>query len=151
MLDYPACYHGYIIDQTRILALGGLPRPLAEAYQASCDILAQLAADVKAGTSCGEVHAMAKRLAAQTPYGDNLMRNGDYEVPFIGHGVGLELDEPPVLAVGNDQPLQAGMVIAIEPKFIFPAQGVVGVENTYLVRTDGLEALSITSPDLMVV
>jgi Xaa-Pro dipeptidase len=56
------------------------------------------------------------------------------------------MDELPVLAKGFDQPLQEGMVIAIEPKFTFPGRGVVGIENTYLVTKNGLESLT-TAPE----
>jgi Xaa-Pro dipeptidase len=61
---------------------------------------------------------------------------------FVGHGVGIELDEWPVIAKGIDTPLHEGMVVAIEPKFLFPDIGVVGLENTWAVRSDGLEALT---------
>jgi Xaa-Pro aminopeptidase len=56
--------------------------------------------------------------------------------------VGLELDEFPFLANGQSTKLQEGMVIALEPKLIFPGEGVVGIENTHLVASDGLEQLT---------
>ena len=56
---------------------------------------------------------------------------------FVGHGVGLELDEYPVLAQGFKVPLQAGQTIAIEPKFVFPDKGVIGIENTFAVSSSG--------------
>jgi len=61
---------------------------------------------------------------------------------FIGHGVGLELNETPVLAPGFKTPLEAGMALAIEPKFILPDIGAAGIENTYLVTPSGLERLT---------
>ena len=67
------------------------------------------------------------------------------KVFFVGHGVGLELDEYPVLTKGHfkDYPLQKGMVIAIEPKFVFNGKGAVGIENTYLVDDmNGAEQLT---------
>jgi Xaa-Pro aminopeptidase len=67
---------------------------------------------------------------------------GDSQVRFLGHGVGLELDELPVLAVGFDFPLEPGMVIAVEPKIFFPERGGAGVENTYLVTESGFENLT---------
>jgi Xaa-Pro aminopeptidase len=65
-------------------------------------------------------------------------------VKFLGHGIGLEIDELPVLARGFKQPLEAGMTIAIEPKFTFPGIGVVGIENSYLITDDGFENLCIS-------
>ena len=60
---------------------------------------------------------------------------------FIGHGVGLELDELPVLTT-SDLELAAGMVFALEPKFVLPGLGAIGIENTWLVTADGLELLT---------
>ncbi len=64
---------------------------------------------------------------------------------FIGHGVGIELDELPVLTQSGSA-LEAGMVFALEPKFVLPGWGAIGVENTYCVREHGLEALT-TAPE----
>ncbi|MFA7468646.1 MAG: M24 family metallopeptidase, partial [Desulfotomaculaceae bacterium] len=62
-------------------------------------------------------------------------------VPFVGHGVGTELDEWPVLAKGFKIPLEEGMVLALEPKFVFP-EGAVGIEDTFVVRDNGLENIT---------
>jgi Xaa-Pro aminopeptidase len=66
---------------------------------------------------------------------------------FVGHGVGLELDELPVLAPGYKAPLQAGQVVAVEPKFVFPGVGAVGIENTFLATEAGGEKLTDAAPD----
>lgn len=63
-------------------------------------------------------------------------------VTFIGHGLGLELDELPVLAAGFGTPLQEGMVFALEPKFVFP-EGAVGIENTFVTTARGIENLTL--------
>ena len=67
---------------------------------------------------------------------------GDSQVRFVGHGVGLELDELPVLASSFDMPLEPGMTIAVEPKIFFPERGGVGIENTYLITDTGFENLT---------
>jgi Xaa-Pro aminopeptidase len=74
---------------------------------------------------------------------------GDSQVRFVGHGVGLELDELPVLATGFDIPLEPGMTIAIEPKFFFPERGGVGIENTYLVTETGFENLTVFPEEIV--
>ena len=56
------------------------------------------------------------------------------QAKFIGHGVGLEINEPPVLSPRSRDLLEAGMAIALEPKFVLPSIGAVGIENTYIVR-----------------
>ena len=61
---------------------------------------------------------------------------------FVGHGLGLEIDEFPILTPGFDLPLQENMVMAIEPKFVFPGRGVVGIEDDYRVTPGGLERLT---------
>ena len=74
------------------------------------------------------------------------MGYGPYRVSFIGHGVGLEVDEYPFIARGFDMKFEPGMVFALEPKLIFPGKGMVGIENTYLVTPDGFEKIT-TSPE----
>ncbi len=69
---------------------------------------------------------------------------------FVGHGIGLEIDERPVLAPGFDDPLEPGVVFALEPKFLFPGEFAVGVENSYAVTPDGVEQLTLAHEDLIV-
>ena len=64
------------------------------------------------------------------------------QAKFVGHGVGLELDELPVLAQGFKVPLQAGQTIAIEPKFVIPGKGGIGIENTFAVTASGGEKIT---------
>jgi len=72
-------------------------------------------------------------------------------VNFVGHGVGIELDELPVIARGLDILLEEGMVFALEPKFIFPGEGTVGIEDTFVVGCDRLELLTRFSEELQVI
>ena len=75
---------------------------------------------------------------------------GADQAKFLGHGIGLEIDEWPVLAKGFQMPLEPGMVIAVEPKFTFPGQGVVGIENSYLITEQGARALTRSKAGLIV-
>ena len=61
---------------------------------------------------------------------------------FVGHGLGIEINEAPVLAPRSRDVLAEGHVIAIEPKFVIPGVGAVGIENTYIVRADHLECIT---------
>jgi Xaa-Pro dipeptidase len=72
------------------------------------------------------------------------MGHGEGQVKFIGHGLGLETDEYPVISPLFQQPLAEGMVKAIEPKFVFPGKGAVGLEDDYLVTTSGIERVTLT-------
>jgi Xaa-Pro aminopeptidase len=81
-------------------------------------------------------------MAEQSGLGVNYMGAPGENAKFVGHGVGLELDEFPVLAQGFKMPLQLGQTIAIEPKFVIPGQGVIGIENTFVVTASGGEKLT---------
>ena len=76
---------------------------------------------------------------------------GSRRANFLGHGVGLQIDEPPVLAEGFDEPLAEGMVLALEPKKGVPGVGMVGSENTYLVTPEGGRSLTGNHPGLILV
>ena len=65
------------------------------------------------------------------------------QAKFVGHGVGLEINEPPVLTPRSREILQEGMAIAVEPKFVLPGIGPVGIENTYIVQKNGLEKITL--------
>jgi Xaa-Pro aminopeptidase len=62
---------------------------------------------------------------------------GGRRVQFLGHGIGLEVDEMPVIASGFDEPLEEGMTIALEPKKGIEGVGMVGIENTFVVTPGG--------------
>ena len=86
-------------------------------------------------------------MAEQAGLGDRFMGPPGDQARFVGHGVGLELDELPVLAPGFKGTLAAGQTIAIEPKFVFPGQGAVGIENTFVVTASGGEKLTAAVAD----
>jgi Xaa-Pro dipeptidase len=148
-LDYSGEWAGYIADQTRMLSIGPLDAFWQDAYAAMLDVLQHLEASVKPGTTSGEVYEMALARATELGYGDNFMgppeeTSPGQKVPFVGHAVGLELDEWPPLQRGTDANLEAGMVLAIEPKLIFEGRGAVGLEDTYLLTGEGLRPLTYT-------
>ena len=66
---------------------------------------------------------------------------------FIGHGVGIEINELPVIAPRSRDILAAGNVIALEPKFVVPGLGAIGIENTYVVAADGAPEVLTKAPE----
>jgi Xaa-Pro aminopeptidase len=80
---------------------------------------------------------------------DNFMGFGSRPARFLGHGIGLQIDETPVIAKGFDEPLQEGMVLALEPKKGIPGVGMVGIENTFIVTAKGGRCITGTHPGLM--
>jgi Xaa-Pro aminopeptidase len=146
-LDYPTVVDGYVHDMTRTLALGALDPKLLHAYAVCQEILAMVAEQARPGITGEELYNRAAAIAAAAGLEEHFMGYGPNRVKFLGHGVGLELDELPVLAPRQQQPLAAGNVIAVEPKFFFPGLGAVGLENTYAVRAAGAEKLTISSDE----
>ncbi len=147
LVDYSFNLDGYMLDQTRIFCIGKLPDHLAEAHKTAIDILKELEKMALPGVNCSKLYERAMELAAASPFKKHFL-GFPKPVTFIGHGIGIELDELPIIAPGFNIPLQAGMVFALEPKFVFP-DGAVGVENTYLLTEDGLEALTTFEEDVI--
>ena len=80
---------------------------------------------------------------------ENFMGYGNRNVQFLGHGIGLEIAENPVIARGFDDPLEEGMVIAIEPKKGIKGIGMVGIENTFIVTPAGGRSITGHHPGLI--
>jgi Xaa-Pro aminopeptidase len=144
LVDIGCNIDGYVIDQTRTLVIGELSEELTRAYAVSERILRETEALLKPGTICEELYANALRIAREEGLADHFMGYGADQVKFLGHGIGLEIDELPVLAKGFTYPLEPGMVIAIEPKFTFPGIGVVGIEDSYAITDSGFEKLTVS-------
>jgi Xaa-Pro aminopeptidase len=142
LLDYVFAWKGYISDHTRIFSIGQPAQELMEAHGCMLELQEQIKAMATPGTPAGALYDAAVEMADRQGFGDFFMGAGDDRIRFIGHGVGLELDEFPFLARGQTMALQKGMVIALEPKLIFPGKGVVGIENTHVVTERGLEQLT---------
>lgn len=142
LVDYVFALDGYISDHARIFSIGTLSQELLDAHEAMLAIQEEIKRQARPGAVTGEIYDLMVAMAEEKGYGENFMGVGDRRIRFTGHGVGLELDEYPFLAKGQKLPLQAGMIIALEPKVIFPGVGVVGIENTHLVTDNGLLPLS---------
>jgi Xaa-Pro aminopeptidase len=151
MLDYTAVLDGYATDMTRMAVCGRLAPELVRAFSLARAIQEELAAALVPGAVPSELFARAQARAASAGLGDRFMGPPGAQARFVGHGIGMELDEVPVLAPGFDAPLRLGQTIAIEPKFVFPGQGAVGIENTWAVGAGGGERLTGLSDDLMVI
>ena len=151
LVDYVFAHQGYLSDHTRIFAVGSLPDELLRAHQAMLTVQSEIKKAGRPGVTAGDIYEKAVRLATEMGYEENFMGIGDQRIRFVGHGVGIELDEYPFLAKGQTQMLEAGMVIALEPKLIFPGKGVVGIENTHVVTADGLHQLGKFSEEVNIV
>ncbi len=149
LLDISAVHEGYLIDQTRLAVIGELEEDLEEAYQAARYILSEIEKIAKPGVGWQDLYLNACEMARLAGLEKHFMGYGSDQARFLGHGVGLEMDELPILAKGFNQPLEKGMVIAIEPKFTFPGRGVVGLENTYLMTEKGLQSITFAPEEII--
>ena len=145
IFDLLAGMYGYCVDQTRTLSLGPLPNKLDDAYKVSLNIHYELGKMIQPGVSVGDLFSKAQSMAESSGLGEHFLGYGNRRLGFCGHGIGLELDEYPVIAKGGKALLASGMVIAIEPKFNFPGEGVVGVEDTFVVTDKGSQRLTNAS------
>jgi Xaa-Pro aminopeptidase len=143
-IDYGLAVNGYIGDQTRTYVIGELSEILNRAHECSRNIHLLLVQEAKPGVSCSHLYDVAVEMAAENGYSDFFMGYGEGQVPFIGHGIGLEIDEYPVISPRFDEILEEGMVFALEPMFVIPQEGIVGLEDDYLVTSRGLKRLTLT-------
>ena len=145
-VDLCGISHGYISDETRTFVLGKLSDEAAEVQAAAREILSAMEAELQVGAHCGAIWMAAEAMAEEEGVSEGFMGVGDTKMRFIGHGVGLELDELPVLADGITGHVPEGAVVAVEPKVVLPGLGVLGEENTYHVTSSNLRQLTMAPP-----
>ncbi len=138
IVDFVTVVNGYQTDQTRVMALGYLSQELLAAHEIVLEVEERLRKAMIPGRIAGDVYEeIMTWVRENTPYEQNFMGYGQARVAFIGHGIGLELDELPTISRGAKEVLVSGMVVAIEPKFVFPELGgAVGIEDTVVVEGD---------------
>lgn len=149
LVDFAGVFNGYIIDMTRMFVIGRLDPELQRAFDVSLEIQEAVRRAMVPGAICEEVYQHAAAMAEEAGLGSNFMGMPGEQSRFVGHGVGLELDELPVLAQGFSMPLQAGQVVAVEPKFVIPGKGAIGIENTFVVTENGGERLTGLSDEVV--
>jgi len=151
MLDVVTSHNGYHADTTRTFFVGTeVPQRALDAHELCRDVLRFLEARMRPGARCDEIYAEALGFVEQRGEPQGFMGYGENRVKFFGHGVGLELDEWPVLAARFDLRLEAGMVLAVEPKAFLQGVGPVGIENTYVITSNGCESLCPTDEGITV-
>ncbi len=148
VMDFFATYMGYLTDMTRTLCIGQAPSKMREAHKVLEEIHRFLKENLKPRANTLDIYNGVLKIAQASPFRDYFMGYGDYRVNFIGHGVGIEIDEYPFIARGLEMELEENMVVAVEPKFLFPGEGAVGLENTYLVTPRGGETLTPAPEEL---
>ena len=150
VVDIPTHYRGYHADQSRTYVLGDPPDICRTMYDGMKEIADQIIEMLRPGISCDDLYKKAIKVAEEIGMSSYFMRLGvdPKKVPFIGHGVGLEVNEPPLLGKNNHEVLEEGMIIALELEMSASIGEVVKLEDTILITSDGVEVLTITPRDL---
>lgn len=148
-IDIGCGIEGYQTDKTMTYMFGdSIPENAISDHMRCVEIQDEIATRLIPGAIPSEIyHDIISSLEPE--FLDNFMGYGKRRVNFLGHGIGLWIDELPVLAEGFDEPLQEGMVFAIEPKKGVPDVGLVGIENTFLVTPNGGGSITGTSKGLL--
>jgi len=150
VVDIPTHYRGYHGDQSRTYVLGKPERICRSMYDGMKEIADRIIDILRPGVSCRHLYHVAFTLAEDMGMSSYFMRIGSHsrKVPFIGHGVGLELNEPPLLGNDNHEVLEEGMTIALELEMCGSVGEVVKLEDMLLISSGGSEILTITPRDL---
>lgn len=142
---------GYFVDQTRIFVVGTLEARLSRAYSAMLEIQERMEALAPEHPTWGELYEESFRVAHDRGFGDSFMGVPGSPSPFIGHGIGIEIDEFPTFGPGlHHRTIEPGMAWAFEPTVIIPGSGAVGIKNSYYLALDGTLKRLTHSPDQIV-
>lgn len=142
LLDIGARVEGYPSDITRTAFFGSVGEPLRRVYQVVLDAHLAAAAQLRPGLAVKEVDKAARSIIAAAGFDKNFTHR-------VGHGLGLEVHEPPSMHGQNDTPLRAGMVVTIEPGVYLPGVGGVRIEDDYLITSDGAERMTTADRQLL--
>lgn len=152
IVDFAGSYDGYLVDQTRVFVIGALSDRLRRGYDDMVKIQERMMAMAPERPTWGEIYDECLSLAEKLGYAESFMGNRGAQVSFIGHGIGVEIDEYPFLARGfHDQRLEPGMAFAFEPKVVFPGEGAVGIEDTFYLTPTGLKQLTHSDQSLVII
>jgi Xaa-Pro dipeptidase len=148
VVDFALSYEGYHCDMTRTYCVGDPSQGQRDLWERLLELHLQVVDRVRPGVTGEELYLVARGLAEDTGLIYNFMGVGSERGSYIGHSIGLEVDEWPVLGAGYREPLPVGAVITIEPKFMVPGQGAVMVEDDIVVTPSGHEVISTLEREL---
>ena len=148
MADMSGNYTAYQTDMTRVFSIGKLPDRAYRVHRVALEIQARMERTAKPGVPGAEWYRDALAMAGQEGLEDCFMGTR-FQAKFVGHGVGLEINELPVLTTRSKDILQPGMTFAFEPKFVLAGIGAVGIENTFLVTDSGVEKMTLLDENII--
>lgn len=151
VIDIGCGVEGYQTDKTQTYMFKkAIPEEAIRVHEQCVAVIDQVSSLLKPGAIPSEIYATVMD-GLDPAFREGFMGYGDHTVKFLGHGIGLWIDELPVIAKGFDEPLQEGMVFAVEPKKGIKGVGLVGIENTFIVTPQGGRSITGSHPGLMLV
>ena len=148
MVDMAGNYTAYMTDMTRVFSVGDLTDLAYKAHENSLLIQTEIENIARPGTPCSELYDIAWQLTKDAELEAYFMGTKQ-QAKFVGHGIGIQINELPVLTPRSKEVLEPGMVFALEPKYVIPGTGAVGIENSFLVTDKGLEKLTIFEENII--
>jgi Xaa-Pro aminopeptidase len=150
MVDLGAVMNGYHMDETRMFAIDSMPEKAYRASRAAIEIHDSVLDLATPGRTLAELFEHACALADRLGYTDAFLGPAGHKAGFIGHGIGLELIEPPIIARARALPLETGMVFALEPKLVYENEFAAGVESVFQVTAGGGRLISKVPVDIFI-
>ncbi|MCX7857025.1 MAG: Xaa-Pro peptidase family protein [Deltaproteobacteria bacterium] len=151
VIDFGICYYGYHVDQTRIFAIGNIPKKFLDAHKVCIEIQNAILEQIPNGTRSKDLFDIGRKIAEKYGYRDCYLGYDPYKVRFVGHGVGLELSELPYIAQRHEYPIEEGSVFAIEPKMVFKGEGSCGIENTVVFSSGKVRIITDNDQGICIV
>ena len=142
MVDLASVLNGYHLDETRMFAIGSMPDKAMKTCRVAMEIHNAIIEIAKPGVTLGELFDHSVRLAAKLGYAESYLGIPGHKVSFIGHGIGLEIVEPHIIARNRQDRLEPGMVFALEPKLVVENEFCAGIESVFLVTQTGTRLIS---------
>jgi Xaa-Pro aminopeptidase len=150
MVDFNCVLNGYHFDETRMFAIETMPKKALDASRAAIEVHNDILNRIRPGVRLGELFHISVQKANSLGYADTYLGPPGYKVSFIGHGIGLELIEHPIISAKSDVRLQPGMVFALEPKWVFQDEFAAGIESVFLVTESGYRLMSRTPVEIFI-
>ncbi len=142
MVDLASVLNGYHLDETRMFAIGSMPDKAMKTCRVAMEIHNAILERAKPGITLGELFDHSVKLAAKLGYAESYLGIPEHKVSFIGHGIGLEIVEPPIIARNRKDRLEPGMVFALEPKLVYEDEFCAGIESVFRVTESGARLIS---------
>mgnify|MGYP001422324688 FL=1 len=143
LVDLVHAHRGYVVDATRMFSVGKLDDIWLQRLDDMVEVSDKVVNSLGRGDDCSTAWELGSQLAINMGHSEHLMGMNPDQSKFLGHSVGLQLDETPVVAQGFDRPLPDNGVMAIEPKLVF-TKGSIGIEDTWLKTESGLQRLTLS-------